>query len=120
MNISNRLTFRVKTFQLSLSMKSQLNVISSSPKRFDSRRKIFHIFKCLIITASTLQSRSSCYEFLIAHLINTVQFNVTYKLSLLPLQKCFSFSYLQFDLRHLTVASPCSMLTIWKWQIALI
>ena len=41
MNISNPLTFRVKTFQLSLSMKSQLNVNSSGPKRFDSKRKIF-------------------------------------------------------------------------------
>ena len=41
MNISNPLTFRVKTFQLSLSMKSQLNVNSSGPKRFNSKRKIF-------------------------------------------------------------------------------
>ena len=41
MNISkNHLTFIVETFQLSLSMKSQLNVNSSSPKRFDSERKI--------------------------------------------------------------------------------
>ena len=41
MNISNPLTFRVKTFQLSLSMKFQLNVNSSGPKRLDSERKIF-------------------------------------------------------------------------------
>ena len=40
MNISP-LTFRVKTFQLSLSMKFQLNVNSSGPKRFDSKRRIF-------------------------------------------------------------------------------
>ena len=41
MDISNPLTSRVKTFQLSLSVKSQLNVNSSSPERFDSKRKIF-------------------------------------------------------------------------------
>ena len=41
MSISNPLTFRVKTFQLSLSMKFQLNVNSSGPKRFDSKRRIF-------------------------------------------------------------------------------
>ena len=41
MNISNSLTFRVKIFQLSLSMMSQLNVNSSGPKRFDSKRTIF-------------------------------------------------------------------------------
>ena len=39
--ISKSLTFRVKTFQLLLSMKSQLNVNGSDPKRFDSKRKIF-------------------------------------------------------------------------------
>ena len=33
--------FRVKTFQLSLSMKSQLNVNSSGPNRFDSKSKVF-------------------------------------------------------------------------------
>ena len=60
MNISNPLTFRVKTFQLSLSMKSPLNVNSSGLKRFDSERKIFQDIysKCLIITDNTLQSRS--------------------------------------------------------------
>ena len=36
MNISNSLTFREETFQLSLSMKSQLNMNSSGLKRFDS------------------------------------------------------------------------------------
>ena len=41
MNVLNPLTFRVETFQLSLSMKSQLNVNSSGRKRFDSERKIF-------------------------------------------------------------------------------
>ena len=41
MNISNPLTFRVKTFQLSLSMKSELNLNISGPKRFDSKREIF-------------------------------------------------------------------------------
>ena len=41
MNISNPLTFKVEIFQVSLSMKFQLNVNSSSPKRFDSERKVF-------------------------------------------------------------------------------
>ena len=61
MNISNPLTFRVETFQLSLSMKFALNVNSSGLKRFDSERKIFQDIysKCLIITDNTLQSRSS-------------------------------------------------------------
>ena len=43
MNISNPLTFRITILQLSLSMKSQLNVNSSGPKRFDSKRKIFQV-----------------------------------------------------------------------------
>ena len=42
MNISNRSAFRVKIFQLLLSMKSQLNVNSSGLKRFDCKRKIFN------------------------------------------------------------------------------
>ena len=41
MNNFKPLTFRVKTFQLSLSIKPLLNVNSSGPKRFDSKRKIF-------------------------------------------------------------------------------
>ena len=53
MNISNPLTFRVKTFQLSLSMKSQVNINNSGPKKY------FKIFKCLIITDNTSHSRSS-------------------------------------------------------------
>ena len=61
MNISNPVTFRVETFQLSLSMKSPLNVNSSGLKRFDSERKIFQDIysKCFIITDNTSQSRSS-------------------------------------------------------------
>ena len=54
MNISNPLTFRVKTFQLSLSMKSQLNVNSSGPKRFHSKRKYFKIFTLLFIIPRTV------------------------------------------------------------------
>ena len=45
MNISNTWTFRVEMFQLSLSVKSQLNVSSLGPKRFDSERKIFQDIK---------------------------------------------------------------------------
>ena len=47
MNISNPLNFKVETYQLSLSMKSQLNVNSSGPNRFDSERKIM-FYKTLI------------------------------------------------------------------------
>ena len=52
MNISNPLTFRVQTFQLSLSMKSQLNVNSSGPKRFDTERKImfYKTFICFYVS----------------------------------------------------------------------
>ena len=74
MNISNLLTFRVETFQLALSIKSQLKVNSSGPKRFDS-------------TDNTLQWRSSPLCILIGHLINTVQFSGTEKLSLLSVRK---------------------------------
>ena len=60
-NISNLLTFRVESFQLSLSMKSPPNVNSSGLKRLNSERKIFQDIysECLIITDNTLQSRSS-------------------------------------------------------------
>ena len=59
MIISNPLTFRVETFQLSLSMKSQLNVIVKVQKDSIPKEKYFKIFKCLSITDNTLQSRSS-------------------------------------------------------------
>ena len=44
MNISSPFTFRVETFQLSLSVKSQLNVNSSGPKRSIPKEKYFKIF----------------------------------------------------------------------------
>ena len=50
MNISNPLTFRDETFQLSLSMKSQLNLNNSGPKRFDYERKMFYkTFICFYV-----------------------------------------------------------------------
>ena len=49
-------TFRYKTFQFSLSLKSELNVNRSGP-RF--QKKQFTMCKCLIITGDTLKSRSS-------------------------------------------------------------
>ena len=57
-NLMNNLKhsiFRVKTFQLLLSMKSQLNMNSKGPQGFISKKKQLKEFKCLIITDSTLQ-----------------------------------------------------------------
>ena len=61
MNISNPSTFRVETFQLSLSIKSQLNVNSSGPKRFDSERTImFHkTFICFYVS----EAKPLCFSF---------------------------------------------------------
>ena len=69
MNNLRPLTFRVKTFQLLLSMKSQLVKVhrDSFPKE-----KQLKEFKCLTITDSPLQLRFSFHAFLIAHLISTV------------------------------------------------
>ena len=96
MNISNTLTFIVKTFQISLSMKSKLKVKSSGPKRIDSERKIL---LCLC-------------AFLIAHLISTVQLNGTDGFLFFQCKTALNVNF--------TVASHCSMLTICKQQIVLI
>ena len=57
MNIVNPLTFRVTTFKSSLSIKSQLTGIVQVQRNSIPKEKYFKIFKCLIITDSTLQSR---------------------------------------------------------------
>ena len=61
MNISNPSTFRVETFQLSLSMKSQLNVNSSGPRRFDSKRTImfYKTFICFYVS----EAKPLCFSF---------------------------------------------------------
>ena len=46
--------------------------------------------------------------------------NGTNKLSFLSVQIRFLSEHLPRVLKHLTVAPPCLILMIWKWQIALI
>ena len=86
MNISNPLTFRVETFQLSLSMKSPLNMNSSGLKRFDSEKKnyalinrecgpyakIFVVTSChtdrtkaLLYTHTSKTTKSQCFPLLL-------------------------------------------------------
>ena len=62
MNMSNPLNFKAERFQLSLSMKSQLNVNSSGPKRFDSERKImfYKTFICFYVSEAKPLCFSLC------------------------------------------------------------
>ena len=72
MNVSNPVTFRVKGFKLSPSMKSQLTGIVQIQRDLIPKEKYFKIFRCLIITDSTLQSRSLPLCIFNCSLISTV------------------------------------------------
>ena len=108
MNISNPLTFRVETFQLSLSMKSQLNVNSSDPKRFDSERKI--IFYKTFVSMSVKQNLFvPAFVHACLMMLNDVEY-ATFKMIVTPMSN--SIFVISFQLMFYKTLRQCNSIAL--------